>query len=189
VSRRALPARVLDLALGLKAVDRAGWAHVALQSPESVAAHSWGVAWLGLVLAPPHLDRERVLALALLHDLPEVVVGDITPHDGVSAADKADAEHTAAAHLLGARADLWGLWEDYEKNRSAEAHFVHELDKLDMALQALHYARTQGVCGDEFVASARRQITTPELVAVLEAAHALDLAANKQNDQPGGQES
>lgn len=167
-----LPPEVLDLALGLKHTDREGWKRVGIASPESVAAHSWGMAWLALVLCPPHLDRQRVLALCVLHDLPETVVGDITPHDGVSRQEKADRERSVAAMMLGARGDLWGLWEDYEKDRSEEAHFVHQLDKLDMALQALRYARERGVDTAEFVQSARAGITDPGLVAVLEAAAA-----------------
>lgn len=166
---RALSPEVLDRALALKETPRAGWQRVGLETPESVAAHSWGVAWLALVLTPPELDRERVLALCLLHDLPEAVVGDVTPHDGVPRQVKADRERSAAATLLGARPDLWGLWEDYEKDRSAEAHFVHELDRLDMALQAIRYAREQGLDPAEFLSSARQGLHSPALLAVLEA--------------------
>lgn len=178
MSRSPLSAQLLDLALGLKETDRAGWLRAGVHAPESVAAHSWGLAWLALVLTPPELDRHRVLALCILHDLPEAVVGDITPHDGVSAQDKADAERTVAARILGDRPDLWGLWEDYEKDRSAEAHFVHELDKLDMALQALRYARERGADTAEFIASARRELSSPALLAVLEEAEALSPAAS-----------
>lgn len=177
---RPLPPEVLDLALALKETDRAGWLRVGIDGPESVAAHSWGMAWLALVLAPPELDLHRVLALCLLHDLPEAVVGDITPHDGVPPQQKADRERSAAAVMLGARPDLWGLWEDYEKDRSPEAHFVHELDKLDMALQALRYARLRGADTAEFLSSARKAIHSPSLRAVLE-------AAATRSDQPGGQ--
>lgn len=173
--RPPLPPQVLDLALALKEQPRAGWLRVGLEQPESVAAHSWGLAWLALVLAPPHLDRARLLALCALHDLPEALVGDITPHDGISRQDKADRERSAAATMLATRPDLWGLWEDYEKDRSEEAHFVHQLDKLDMALQALRYARLHGIEVAEFLASARAGIHEPGLLAVLDAA------------QPGGQ--
>ena len=45
-------ALLLDV-LGLKALDRTGWVRRGVQSAESVAAHSWGVAWLVLALCPP----------------------------------------------------------------------------------------------------------------------------------------
>ncbi|MCB9777963.1 MAG: HD domain-containing protein [Alphaproteobacteria bacterium] len=166
----SLAPELLDAILSLKHVDRAGWKRVGIGAPESVAAHAAGMGLLALALCPPELDRDRVLALCLLHDLPEAVVGDITPHDGVSAQDKADRERAAAARIFATRADLWGRWEDYEKDRSPEAHFVHQLDKLDMALQALRYAAERGADTTEFVASARARLTDPRLIAVLDAA-------------------
>jgi len=170
VSWHPLPPEILALALALKETDRAGWVQRGLSSVESVAAHSWGMGWLALVLCPAGLDRSRVLTLCLLHDLPEAVVGDITPGDGISREQKAERERSAAATMLGARPDLWGLWEDYEQDRSPEAHFVHELDKLDMALQALHYARARGLDPAEFLASARKGLSSPALLALLDAA-------------------
>ena len=76
-------AAALDLLLQaarLKWVTRSGWAMRGVPDPESVAEHSWGVAVLALVLAQESgapLDRGRLLTTALLHDLQEVVTGDI----------------------------------------------------------------------------------------------------------------
>ncbi len=151
--------------LALKHVDRAGWLRVGIAQPESVAAHSFGVATLGLILCPPELDRSRVVAIALLHDLAESVVGDITPHDGVSVDEKRRQERTAAAQLFAGRPDLWALWEDYEQDRSPEAHFVHELDKLDMALQAGAYASEADTA--QFVESALKKLRSPALLSLL----------------------
>ncbi|HMV69905.1 MAG TPA: HD domain-containing protein, partial [Myxococcota bacterium] len=86
--------------LDLKALPRAGWVRRGVEAPESVAAHSWGVAWLVLALAPPEIDRGRALTYAVLHDLAEVRTGDITPHDGVPPAIKAAAEARAIDDLL-----------------------------------------------------------------------------------------
>jgi putative hydrolase of HD superfamily len=154
VSRAAL----LLEALELKELERAGWLRVGVVAPESVAAHSWGVAWLALLLCPVELDRERVLTIALVHDLPEVRVGDITPHDGVSEGDKHAIEAAAAAGLLGGAPRLLAAWQEYAEDESAEARFVHVLDKLDMALQAIRYAQAQGIDTGEFIESARRKV-------------------------------
>lgn len=148
----ALPDGLVE-ALGLKAVDRAGWLRVGVERPESVAAHSWGMAWLALVLCPETLDLRRVLAMAALHDLPEVRVGDLTPHDGVDRQEKRRREREAALALFRGRPDLLAVWEEYEANQTDEARFVHALDRLDMGLQAGVYAR-QGVDTREFVNSA-----------------------------------
>lgn len=166
MSRDPLAAQ-LDEILGLKDLPRAGWTRAGVAGPESVAAHSWGMSLLALILCPDHLDRARVLALCALHDLPEVRAGDITPHDGVPAEEKARRERVAAAGLLGARPDLWGLWEDYELSRTAEARFAHDLDKLDMGLQAIRYARLHGVDTQEFIDSAARKIADPRLRLLL----------------------
>ncbi len=144
-------------ALGLKDLPRAGWVRAGVRDPESVAAHSWGVAWLVLVLCPPELDRGRALAIAVLHDLPEVRVGDLTPHDGVAAADKSTREASALAELvagLPSGDELQALWGEYEHGSSAEGRFVKACDKLDMALQAARYEADQGLALGEFVDSA-----------------------------------
>ncbi len=165
-SPASLPPELLLEALGLKDVDRAGWLRVGVPRPESVAAHSWGIALLALALCPAHLDRERVLALAILHDLPEVRTGDLTPHDPVSPEEKARREDEAARALLGARPDLLALWREYEDEQTPESRFVHALDKLDMALQALRYADL-GADTREFLASARRKLPL-ELLSLLD---------------------
>jgi putative hydrolase of HD superfamily len=151
-----LHARLCE-AFRLKQLPRAGWLRVGVRDPESVAAHSWGVAYLVLLLCPPELDRGRALAIAVLHDVAEARVGDITPHDGVARAHKREAEEQALATLVAptaAAADHLALWREYEEASSAEGRFVKACDKLDMALQAQIYAAEQGADTREHVASA-----------------------------------
>ena len=165
------PPADLDLLLSglrLKHVPRAGWQRVGIHSPESVAAHSWGMGWLVLCLCRPPLDLARCLALATLHDLPEVVVGDITPHDGISKHDKHTLEARAAADLLEDRPELLALVDEYAARHTPEARFVRDLDKLDMALQAWLYRDLADT--REFVASALAGVeseTVRDLVAAL----------------------
>ena len=119
--------RQLIEALRLKALDRAGWVRVGVPDPESVAAHSWGVAWLVSVLCPPELDREKALLIAVVHDLAEVRIGDLTPHDEL--ADKAVRERRAfieMTHALPNAEELLQLFDDY--GRSAEGRFVKSCD-------------------------------------------------------------
>ena len=65
--------------LHLKHILRTGWVRAGVDAPESVAAHSWGMSILAMHLCPEELDRMRVLEMCLVHDLPEVEVGDLTP--------------------------------------------------------------------------------------------------------------
>src|SRR5436190_1274118 len=51
-----------------------------VRDPESVADHSYGMALLALVAPlPAGVDRDRLIRLALVHDLAEARVGDLTP--------------------------------------------------------------------------------------------------------------
>ncbi len=139
--------------LGLKNVLRAGWVRAGIESPESVAAHSWGMSMLALKLAPKELDLARVLSLCIVHDIPEVRVGDLTPHDDTST--KAEDELNAMKEM----APEWvGLFEEYEQGQTPEAKFVKQLDKLDMALQAEIYQSKSAISFSEFIESARLRI-------------------------------
>ena len=145
--------------LGLKDVLRQGWVNAGVKSPESVAAHSWGMAILALKLCPPELNLERVLTLCLVHDLPEVVVGDLTPSDDRSS--KAEDERAAMGQL----APEWVvLLDEYEAQSSPEAVFVRSLDKLDMALQAKVYMERSELDLNQFIESARKILGDHELL-------------------------
>lgn len=139
--------------LGLKDILRTGWVRAGVDSPESVAAHSWGMSVLAMHLCPENLDRMRVIEMCLVHDLPEVEVGDLTPHDDTST--KSEDEHRAMTRL----APQWlDLFEEYEAQETEEAKFVKYLDKLDMALMARIYEEKQGLDLSEFIESARKVI-------------------------------
>jgi len=149
--------------LHLKNVARAGWVRAGVEAPESVAAHSWGMSLLALHLCPQHLDLSKVLSLCLVHDLPEVRVGDLTPHDDCST--KAQDERQAMKDM----APQWlSLFDEYEAGSTPEAVFVKQLDKLDMGLQAKVYQQEQGVDLDEFITSAKQRISESTLSSYLD---------------------
>jgi putative hydrolase of HD superfamily len=153
----------------LKHVHRAGWQRVGIEQPEDVAAHSWGVAWLVLNLLPAELNLARALSYAVLHDLAEVLVGDITPHDGITTQDKHQREEQAMQSLCAKLpAHLLKTWQCYEAQVDEEAAFVRQLDRLDMALQAAKYASETPTPLDEFIHSAALAIHHPVLTPLLD---------------------
>ena len=159
---------VLLEAVKLKALPRTGGVRSGVESPESVAAHSWGVAWLVLALCPEHIDREAALAMAVIHDLAEVRTGDLTPHCGVAPDRKRLLEWRALQALLRptpAWQELGSFWQEFEAQASLEARFVRSCDKLDMALQAQRYAHT-GLDLDEFLRSALAELTDRDMRAL-----------------------
>jgi len=136
----------------LKTTPRTGWHLRWVPDPEDVAAHSWGTAMVALVLAEmsgDRLDRGRLLAMAILHDLAEAEVSDIPRlaarffPDGA----KNDAEARALAEMLG-NLPVAGSWtallEDFKREESAEARLVRDADRLEFLLQAWVYRRTTG---------------------------------------------
>ena len=145
--------------LGLKDVLRQGWVNAGVESPESVAAHSWGMAIFALKLCPAELNLEHVLKLCLVHDLPEVIVGDLTPQDDVST--KSEDERAAMEQL----APEWvSLFDEYENQTTPEAVFVKSLDKLDMALQAKVYMNRSELDLEQFIESAKKTLGDHELL-------------------------
>jgi putative hydrolase of HD superfamily len=135
-------------ALALKDETRTGWDLRGVSDPESVAAHSWGVAYLTLLYADDAgVDPGRALRLAVLHDLGEAVVGDVATRvnadeQSMAADEKERREREAVADLLGPFDDsLRGDWEEYEERDTPEAAFVKDVDLVDMCLQALYYER------------------------------------------------
>ena len=82
----------------------------------------------------------RVLELALLHDFGEIHAGDITPSDAIARSDKLQRERDSFSKVLESWPDrrslhCSSLTSTNEGNR-AEAKFVRQLEKLEMALQA-----------------------------------------------------
>lgn len=137
----------LTLAYELKDEIRTGWQLRGIESPESVAAHAWGVGLLVLRFCPPELDRERALALATVHDVAEAETGDVATRAEAGAqqvaTDEKERRERAAMDgpLSSLGEDVRDLWEEYESRESPEARFVKDADLLDTCLQALVYER------------------------------------------------
>lgn len=133
--------------LPLDRLPRTGWILRGVGSPESVAGHLAGTAYVALALAgdvDPPLDLGRVLAMALLHDAPEAVTGDL-PRGASSALPdgaKAAMEDAVAADLVGALGSkALDHWNEYQTGDSREARFVHLCDKLQLGVQLVGYLR------------------------------------------------
>jgi putative hydrolases of HD superfamily len=108
------------------------------------------------MLAPPSLASRinvpHCTKMALLHDVAEALVGDITPADGIPKVEKSRRETTTMEYftkgLLGKvynginGKDLMAVWQEYEDGKTLESKFVHDVDKLELILQMLEYEKT-----------------------------------------------
>ena len=141
-----------------------------------MADHSFAVALLALYEGERRgLDLEKLLKLALIHDLEEAIIGDLTPRDKADrGATRVQRERERAIRELlsklpaKSRPAYFGLWIDLRERRSKEARLVHQLDKVEMAFQAKEYGKRTGqreMC--DFYDSASKETNDPILKKAL----------------------
>lgn len=136
----------------LKRTARTGWVQRGVPEAENVAAHSYGAAFTALVLVEfleEPVDLGRLLALVVLHDLPEGLTTDIPRPAWRYLGDEAKqaAEAAALDEILDQAtfAPGWrALWDELVANETTEARLAHDADKLDQYLQAYVYVRQTG---------------------------------------------
>ncbi|RNJ76028.1 MAG: HD domain-containing protein [Nitrosopumilus sp. H13] len=163
-------------AANLKNTPRQGWVEkLGMSNSESVADHSYLVAVICMVFSDiGRHDSEKIIKMALLHDLAESITGDLTPGQ-TDRREKARAEDDAFARIVGmlpesARKQYVQIWKEYTEGKTAEAKMVHQIDKIEMALQARLYGE-QGQPEEKlgaFFASAKDGIEDPGLASLLD---------------------
>jgi putative hydrolase of HD superfamily len=133
------------------------------------------------MFAPPSLAAKlnipHCTKMALIHDVAESIVGDITPMDReVPKTEKARREAAVMAYIADSllpgvyggitAQDIKAVFEEYEANESLEAKFVHDVDKVELLLQAVEYERANEgkIVLTEFYGTLER-IVLPEIRA------------------------
>jgi putative hydrolase of HD superfamily len=158
----------------LAALPRTGWLLRGVVDPESIAEHSYGVAVVAALIVDDlrargqTVDGERVLRMALVHDIAEAFTGDI-PMPAKSDALRtalAEAEETTLAAVL-PPAQL-ALWKEAEACATLEARIVKAADKLQMIIKALTYTQQKrGDLAEFFEGKNRRTMDLAFVEAVL----------------------
>ena len=136
----------------LKGKIRSGWdsTHWNVKSDrvESVAEHTYGTCVLALAMDSEHdfhINVERVIKILMLHEIGKVLIGDITPFEGITPEIKASIEHQAVKTVLG---DLiyndvyYNLFKEFDELQSNDGVFAHYCDKLEADLQSKVYQDT-----------------------------------------------
>ena len=141
----------------LKLLPRTGWLQRGVPNVESVAEHTFGVATLALLIGDTidGLDRGKLLAIAMLHDLAEALLSDLpaSAKRFIGAERKHDAERSALEEMLARlpnRAEYLALWDEYARGCSREARLVKGIDRIEMLAQALAYERAGNRALGEF---------------------------------------
>ncbi|KAK3020688.1 hypothetical protein RJ639_045594 [Escallonia herrerae] len=129
----------LSLCHRLKTTKRAGWVKREVKDPESIADHMYRMGLMALISSDlPGVNRDKLgcIKMAIVHDIAEAIVGDITPDDGIPKLEKSRQEKEALDHMCkllgeGPRAkEIHELWMEYEENSSMEAKVVKDFDKV-----------------------------------------------------------
>ncbi len=164
-------------------MPRSGWIKywgVPENKVESVAAHIFAVQFFALFANQEFdlgLNIEKILSLALVHELLELETGDIPVRDQISKEEK-------EALILKARENLnrklskyksgeyfSSLLDEFLAQKSKEAIFVREVDKLVFSLQGASYCKDNigDTCnGDKLVEYTLPELKTEELKKIAE---------------------
>lgn len=101
--------------------------------------HTFRVVWLALILARKEgvKDEEKVMKMALVHDIVESRSGDV---DYLSRQYVERKEELAIRDMLQDTSfedDFIGIWEEYEAKESMESRVVKDADWLDIDLELM----------------------------------------------------
>jgi len=132
----------------LKETKRTGWVRdVKIENCESVGDHIFRAALLGMILADEAgLDGGRVAKMMLVHDLDEIITGDIIrgekeKEDSVVVRER---ELSAFKNVISSlpedlQKEYLKLWNEYQDEKTPEAKLCRSVDRIDMAIQAQEY--------------------------------------------------
>ncbi|MBN1837279.1 MAG: HD family hydrolase [Spirochaetales bacterium] len=180
----------------LKNLPRSGWLLRGVRNPESIADHCFRVTLLCMLLVDDllaegeRLDAERVLRMAVLHELGEARLGDIPYTAGrwLGESAKEQAEERAVCDLLAPLQDprQEALWREFSGGSTREARLVRAADKLEMMIQAWEYEQAGARTLQEFFANPANRPHFEEFPLVQEIASLLEARRPPAARQPEG---
>ncbi|MDY0339949.1 MAG: HD domain-containing protein [Coriobacteriia bacterium] len=110
---------------------------LAVDRRENSAEHSWQVALLATMLASystQSIDVARAVEILLVHDVPEIVIGDVIVYADEDP-ERQQAEARAARDLFGMLPEphatrCFDLWLEYEQRETPESRYAYAIDRL-----------------------------------------------------------
>ncbi|KAI5966845.1 uncharacterized protein KGF55_000254 [Candida pseudojiufengensis] len=164
----------LNIISSLKFQKRTGWMDHGIPKfdTESIADHMYRMSILSMIVPPSTVNKDKCVKIAIIHDIAECLVGDITPFAGISKSEKHRREKETIEYLQQIikpynsefATEMYELWTDYEEIRTIEARYVKDIDKFEMIQTAYDYELRFGITYDlnQFY-TAREAIKTKEV--------------------------
>ncbi len=130
----------------LKNVIRSGWKlwNVERERVESVAEHVYGAQMLAIAMWSEfkyNIDLKKVLFMLAVHELEEIVIGDLTPFE-INRETKQQRGHSAVEKILEnltTKQEIQNLIFEFDNRKTKEAVFAYQCDKLEADLQCKLY--------------------------------------------------
>ncbi len=127
----------------LKDLNRSGYAFLGSGS-ESVAEHSFTTAFICFTMSrlEPDIDSEKLMAMALVHDIPEARIGD---HNYVNKKYNTVDETKAVRHMtekLAFGPDIQALIDEFNQGETIEARLANDADQISFILELKKLADT-----------------------------------------------
>jgi putative hydrolase of HD superfamily len=157
----------------LKGMPRLYWLLRGIKNPETVAGHIFTLAIMAWIFGKERKDltQEKLLKMALCHELSAVYTGDTTPYDRILPKNEKEREEVLKKMIRLSkkekewiflkdyktekkaltkltkkldpqiRKEILDLWHDYRTRGSPEAKFLGQLNILAVLLQGLLYEK------------------------------------------------
>tara|TARA_B100000749_G_scaffold126398_1_gene97080 strand:- start:826 stop:1350 length:525 start_codon:yes stop_codon:yes gene_type:complete len=156
----------------LKKQIRTGWLLKAkIDQPESVADHVFRTTLIAMILGSiKKLDLCKLLEMAILHDLDEVITGDLLPEekDNINSNLFNDNLLTFLPAFFEQRYSK--LYQEIKNETSPESKLLKQIDHFEMAIQAKEYSELSPDESSliELYDSAKKKINDELLIKMLE---------------------
>ncbi len=136
------------LATSLKNKIRQGSIYWDVSSPrrESIAEHIYDTCILAIAIDSEtdlNIDIRKVIQMLVIHELEEIIIGDITPFDNVTESEKLQMGRKAVMDILGdltKKQEYIKLTDEFNARATQEAKFAYFCDKADFIVQMMLYS-------------------------------------------------
>jgi putative hydrolase of HD superfamily len=130
---------------------------------DSVAEHILRTTYIALALGrlEPNVDRDRLLLLALLHDLPEARTGDLNYQNKKYVQVDEEAAVRDLARTLPFGSELQELLDEFASHSTLEARLANDCDQLELLLVLKEEKDRGNPQADEWIPFALKRLQEP----------------------------